>query len=91
MELATVPESQGGGPRSGDWDVWGQAGAAGPWDLSFRGGNGGQVATEQEGSDGRAGNYRGDTGDLPPLEIWGGLLEEADWKGRGTCLVRPRG
>lgn len=45
--------------RSGDWGAWGEAGVAGPWDLSFRGGE--QVATEQGGSGGRAGNYR------PPL------------------------
>ena len=35
---------------------------AGPWDLPFRGGE--QVATEQGGSGGRAGNYR-----PPPPEI----------------------
>ena len=49
-------------PRSGDWGAWGEAGVAGPWDLPFRGGE--QVATEQGGSGGRAGNYR-----PPPPEI----------------------
>lgn len=65
----------------------------------FSGGGGGQVATEQIGSDGRAGNHRGEPRGQPPVEIREDILEEANClqgtaglvdsgrRGR-TCLVR---
>ena len=45
------------------------------------------MATEQVGSGGRIENYTGDLRDLPPVETWGAVLEEADCLQGGAGLL----